>query len=73
MVNYFTKYVKLCIVNLSNDKFLFNLWNTHFSSLINITKYAETRAPIYGLVRGSIERTYINIVKSAKPHLFTPE
>lgn len=72
MIRYFTKFVGFFIVNLSNDSFLFNLWNLHFASFINITKYAETRVPIYGLVRKSIERAYINMVKSAKANGFNP-
>ena len=40
MVSYFSKYVKLFLANLNKNDFLFNLWNTHFSSLIKITQYA---------------------------------
>jgi hypothetical protein len=61
MLNYFNKYVDLFNAIIINPGFLFNLWNLHFTSLINITQYAETRIPIFGLVRKSIERTYTNL------------
>ena len=66
MVRYFSSYVKLFIANLNNKTILFNLWNTHFASLIKITQYAETRSSIYRLVRKSIERTYVNMVRDSK-------
>lgn len=61
MVFYFTNYINLCIANLKDEQFLYQLWMEHFSEIINITQYAETRIPIYRLVRLTIERTMVNI------------
>lgn len=61
MIYYFNKYMQLCVQNITDSQFLFNLWNLHFSSIIRITKYAETRVAIFGLVNKSIEKTYSNI------------
>lgn len=61
MVFYFTNYINLCIANLKDEQFLYQLWMEHFSEIINITQYAETRVPIYRLVRLTIERTMVNI------------
>lgn len=61
MVYYFTKYIELCVENIKDEQFLYQLWMEHFSEIIRITQYPETRVPIYRLVRLTIERTMVNI------------
>lgn len=69
MVLYFSNFISICISNVKNEQFLYQLWMDHFSEIINITQYAETRIPIYRLVRLTIERTMLNIkiYKKLKP------
>lgn len=61
MVYYFTTFVDICVQNVKNEEFLYQLFTEHFSEIIRITQYPETRIPIYRLVRLTIERTMINI------------